>query len=157
MNTELSLTEYMSKLQLAAHNHNRTLKSKEVGLYVVKSKGYHQKSQSGMTLYGGRKKLAVSTPLHVCTWKGCNNEETPEQKFKYCCKCYTKYCSKECQTNDHKHGKHKEMCSRFQADMKREMSIMCDTCKDQYASSLKNPNGQDFELCTSCFCRASKG
>ena len=48
-------------------------------------------------------------PVHECDGPGCGKEETKQNKFKRCSRCWsTKYCSTECQKKDWKDGHNME-------------------------------------------------
>ncbi|MGK3744378.1 MAG: hypothetical protein ACI8RD_000375 [Bacillariaceae sp.] len=49
-------------------------------------------------------------PFHECDGPGCGKEQSKQNKFKKCSRCWgRKYCSKECQAKDWK-GRHKLQC-----------------------------------------------
>lgn len=89
--------------------------------------------------------------LSTCTAEGCNKVETSEKRFPRCSECFTKYCSKECQTKDHKEGEHKKKCSYFKIVKERIKSIFCDQCWKGKWEEVSNPNSKvNFFVCKKC-------
>lgn len=77
--------------------------------------------------------------------------------FPRCPICLTKYCSKECQILDHRHGKHKEKCRMFKYMKEHCESDLCDKCWKSKWTILSDPHKGGLKLsatytpCRKCF------
>jgi hypothetical protein len=129
-----------------------------------------------------------SPVIHLCTCarEGCNNRETisevvterkqciedimakkkPVSDVKYAVKsfprcpvCLTKYCSRECQVLDHKHGSHGEKCKKFKQAKEHCEKNTCKKCWSSKWTSLSDfyPQGIQsvdiYKPCKKCYTR----
>jgi len=124
--------------------------------------------------------------LCMCAREGCTNVETmskhttdkqptveemmsgitptPEiryvlKSFPRCPICMTKYCSKECQIADHRHGPHKDKCAMFKQVKEHCEKTICKKCwpikwntlTDFYPQGIRS--AKPYNPCKKCYMR----
>jgi hypothetical protein len=71
--------------------------------------------------------------ISSCTNKNCDKVEIMSSNgdiaaFPRCTVCFTRYCSRNCQVEDHKHGDHKTKCARFLSVKEKFEKVLCKQC-----------------------------
>lgn len=122
--------------------------------------------------------------LAICSREGCNKRETisyvsPDPRdiisgkaqitdkkmiinqFKRCPICMTKYCSSLCQQIDHREGKHKEKCAKYQECKKHCEKVLCPRCMKNKIGYISDPytggkKTKYYNPCTQCYVREMK-